>query len=151
MTYIDAIAVALVVIFLVYTLFLCFDFISHLLIMALNPLKTWQKPIHYALVLISIPLTYFSYTQHSYLAAAIVAGLVLIDVCQRTSQSSRVLFTVLVYLLLFVDKYVVEVWRMQDNRVHLHMHYMHGQTPQHIPLILLLYVMLLINDVDVIT
>jgi len=118
----------LVITVLVYTLTLItfgiFDGLVLILKVLLTDLYThwllFQKVVNFAVLASSAVLAYISVTHHFYLASAAVAGLVILKHSLWEPQGTQACFPLLLYHALFADKYMVELWRIQEHQVSYH-------------------------------
>ena len=136
--YIDVLVTGLISFFMVFILNAVFDFLTYLLNLIFGNQFFRSKPtvskiIHWTIILLSIALGFISITQHFYLATAIILLLTMIDISIRSStynQKALVhqpLIPVIFYLMLFVDKYVIEgAWRLSYNMKYISIHYQEG-------------------------
>jgi hypothetical protein len=85
----------------------------------------------------------------------VVWALTLIDLALRSHESKnnllQVMLPVTLYLMLFVDKYVLEAgWRLAYNMRNFHMHYQEGQTQFQIPPLLHMLILILVDDLEMV-
>ena len=126
-TWADAFVTSILVYTLTIALYAIFELLIFLIGLAFcNPYfgkrPTLVTILHYALLLPSVILSHYAYTLKLHLPVVIVALLLMISIALRSSQQSlrvnmKTTFPILISLLLFADKYVVEIWRFSEREL----------------------------------
>ncbi|CDW76892.1 gpi inositol-deacylase [Stylonychia lemnae] len=115
---------------------------------------------HYLLVLLACVACFISFKYYLYFAAVAVLVFVLIDLTIRSNIQDQkltewesnyedhiqnILFPVLIYLGIFIDKYVMEIWRFQDGLIRFEYHYQEKESNYHIPCLLYMLMLMFID------